>query len=80
MKLKFNKNDPRYWMRKVSFHTKDSRTYSVHIQHGNRRRRVGLRTTDKEQAGVLALKFYAGYPGSRLGRNPSLAERWRLSL
>jgi hypothetical protein len=58
MKLKFNKNDARYWMRKVSFHTKNSRTYSVHIQHDNKRRRVGLKTTEKQQAGALALKFY----------------------
>ena len=58
MKFKFNKNDARYWMRKVSFHTKDSRTYSVHIQHDNKRRRVGLKITDKEQAGALALQFY----------------------
>lgn len=58
MKLKFNKTDTRYWMRKVSFHTRDSRTYSVHIQHDNQRRRIGLKTTDKEQAGALALEFY----------------------
>jgi len=56
--IKFNKTDARYWMRKVSFHTRDSRTYSVHIQHDNQRRRIGLKTTDKEQAGALALEFY----------------------
>jgi hypothetical protein len=58
MKIRFNKTDTRYWTRKVSFHTEDSRTYSVHIQHGNQRRRIGLKTTDKEQAGALALEFY----------------------
>ena len=58
MKLRFNKTDTRYWIRKVSFHTEDSRTYSVHIQHDNQRRRIGLKTTDKEQAGALALEFY----------------------
>jgi site-specific recombinase XerD len=56
--IKFNKTDARYWMRKVSFHTRDSRTYSVHIQHDNQRRRIGLKTTDKEQAGALALECY----------------------
>jgi hypothetical protein len=58
MKLRFNKTDTCYWIRKVSFHTEDSRTYSVHIQHDNQRRRIGLKTTDKEQAGALALEFY----------------------
>ena len=56
--IKFNKTDARYWMRKVSFHTRNSRTYSVHIQRDNQRRRIGLKTTDKEQAGALALEFY----------------------
>ena len=57
MKLRFNKTDTCYWTRKVSFHSEDSRTYSVHIQHDNQRRRIGLKTTDKEQAGALALEF-----------------------
>jgi hypothetical protein len=72
MKLKFNKTDTRYWIRKVSFHTPDSRTYSVHIQYDNERRRVGLKTTDKEQAGALALEFY--YKLRALGWEEAL--RW----
>jgi Phage integrase family len=58
MKIRFNKNDKRYWTRKVSFHTPADRSYSVSIQHANERRRIGLRTADKEEAGALALKFY----------------------
>jgi hypothetical protein len=58
MKIRFNKNDKRYWTRKVSFHTPAARSYSVSIQHANERRRIGLRTADKEEAGALALKFY----------------------
>jgi hypothetical protein len=58
MNIRYNKTDRRYWTKKVSFHTKDSRTYSFHIQHGNERRRIGLKTTDKEQARALALEFY----------------------
>ena len=58
MKLRFNKNDKRYWTRKVSFHKAADRSYSVSIQHGRERRRVGLRTADREHAGDLALKFY----------------------
>ena len=58
MKIRYSKTDRRYWAKKVSFRSSDSRTYSVHIQHGNERRRIGLGTTDKEQAGALALEFY----------------------
>jgi integrase len=58
MKLKFNKTDTRYWTRKVRFHTPADRSYSVSIQYANERRRIGLKTADKEQAGASALKFY----------------------
>jgi hypothetical protein len=58
MKLKFNKTDTRYWTRKVRFHTPADRSYSVSVQYANERRRIGLKTADKEQAGALALKFY----------------------
>jgi integrase len=58
MKIRYSKNDKRYWVRKVSFHTKNCRTYSVSIQHARERRRIGLRTSDREHAGDLALKFY----------------------
>ena len=58
MKIRFSKNDKRYWTRKVSFHTAADRSYSVSIQHGRERRRIGLRTADREHAGDLALKFY----------------------
>ena len=58
MKIRYSKADKRYWVKKVSFHSEDSRTYSVHIQHDNQRRRVSLGTADKEQAGTSALEFY----------------------
>ena len=58
MKIGYSKTDSRYWTKKVSFRSSDSRTYSVHIQHDNQRQRIGLGTTDKEQAGALALEFY----------------------
>jgi hypothetical protein len=58
MKLRFNKTDTRYWTRKVRFHTLADRSYSVSIQHANERRRIGLKTADKEEAGASALKFY----------------------
>ena len=58
MKIRFSKNDKRYWARKVSFHTPNCRSYSVTIQHARDRRRIGLRTADREHAGDLALKFY----------------------
>src|SRR4029453_17098266 len=58
MKIRYSKNDKRYWIKKVGFHTSNCRTYSVTIQHARERRRIGLRTADKEHAGDLALKFY----------------------
>jgi hypothetical protein len=58
MKIRYSKNDKRYWTRKVTFHTASCRSYSVSIQHARERRRIGLRTSDREQAGALALKFY----------------------
>jgi integrase len=58
MRIRFSKNDKRYWTKKVSFHTANCRTYSVSIQHARERRRIGLRTSDREHAGALALKFY----------------------
>jgi integrase len=58
MKIRFSKNDKRYWTKKVNFHTANCRTYSVSIQHAHERRRIGLRTSDREHAGDLALKFY----------------------
>ena len=38
--------------------TSASRTYSVQIQHANRRAWIGLHTANKEQAAILARKFY----------------------
>ena len=54
----FAKTDLRYWEKRVTFQLPASRTYSVHIQHGNRRRWVNLGTANKEQAAILARKFY----------------------
>jgi integrase len=58
MKIRYEKNDKRYWTRKVTFHTASCRSYSVSIQHARARRRIGLRTSDREQAGASALQFY----------------------
>ena len=55
---KFPKTDLRYWEQAVRFQTPKSRTYSVHIQHGKTRKWIGLRTTNKEQAAILARKLY----------------------
>jgi Phage integrase family len=54
----YPKTDLRYWEKRVTFQLPASRTYSVHIQHGNRRMWVNLRTANKEQAAALARKFY----------------------
>ena len=54
----FPKTDVRYWEGKVGFHTSASRTYSVQIQHANRRARINLRTANKAQAALLARKLY----------------------
>jgi hypothetical protein len=54
----YPKTDLRYWKKRVTFQLPASRTYSVHIQHGNRRMWVNLRTANKEQAAVLARKLY----------------------
>ena len=57
-KNSFPKTDVRYWEGKVGFHTSASRTYSVQIQHANRRARINLRTANKAQAALLARKLY----------------------
>ena len=57
-KNSFPKTDVRYWEERVSFHTAASRTYSVQIQHANRRARINLRTANKAQAALLARKLY----------------------
>ena len=54
----YPKTDLRYWEKRVTFQLPASRTYSVHVQHGNRRMWVNLRTANKEQAAVLARKLY----------------------
>jgi hypothetical protein len=54
----FAKTDLRYWEKRVTFQLPASRTYSVHIQHGKHRRWVNLGTANKEQAAILARKFY----------------------
>jgi hypothetical protein len=54
----FPKTDVRYWEKKVAFQTPASRTYSVQIQHANRRAWIGLGTPNKAQAAVEARKLY----------------------
>ena len=54
----YAKNNVSFWERKVVFQSKNSRTYSVQIQHANRRAWIGLGTSNKAEAAALALKFY----------------------
>ena len=54
----YAKNNASFWERKVVFQSKNSRTYSVQIQHANRRAWIGLGTSNKTEAAALALKFY----------------------
>jgi type II secretory ATPase GspE/PulE/Tfp pilus assembly ATPase PilB-like protein len=52
------KTDIRYWEKKVAFQSAASRTYSVQIQHANRRAWINLKTANKEQAAALARNLY----------------------
>jgi hypothetical protein len=54
----YAKNNASFWERKVVFQSKNSRTYSVQIQHAGRRAWIGLGTSNKTEAAALALKFY----------------------
>jgi hypothetical protein len=54
----FPKTDVRYWEKKVAFQTPASRTYSVQIQHANRRSWINLGTANRAQAAVEARKLY----------------------
>jgi Phage integrase family len=54
----YAKNNASFWERKVVFQSKNSRTYSVQIQHVGRRAWIGLGTSNKTEAAALALKFY----------------------
>ena len=57
-KQRFPKTDVRYWEAKVAFQTPASRTYSVQIQHANRRSWINLGTANKSQAAVEARRLY----------------------
>jgi integrase len=54
----YAKNNASFWERKVVFQSRNSQTYSVQIQHANRRAWIGLGTSNKMEAAALALKFY----------------------
>ena len=54
----YSKTDIRYWEGKVAFQTPKSKTYSVQIQHDNRRSWIGLGTANKEQAATAARNLY----------------------
>ena len=54
----YTKNNASYWERKVVFQTPAARTYSVQIQHARRRAYINLGTSNREEAGALALRFY----------------------
>jgi Phage integrase family len=54
----FPKTDVRHWEKKVAFQTPASRTYSVQIQHANRRSWINLGTANRAQAAVEARKLY----------------------
>jgi integrase len=55
---KFAKTDARYWEQKVGFQTPASRTFSVQIQHANRRAIIGLGTANRAQAAFEARQLY----------------------
>jgi hypothetical protein len=55
----YAKNNASYWERKVVFQSRNSRTYSVQIQHAGRRAWIGLGTSNKGEAAALALRFYS---------------------
>jgi hypothetical protein len=56
--MNFPKTDLRYWEGKVAFQTPQARTYSIQIQHANRRAWINLHTANRAQAAVLARNFY----------------------
>jgi hypothetical protein len=54
----YSKTDLRYWEQAVRFPKPTSKTYAVHLQHKGNRQWIGLHTANKEQAAILARKFY----------------------
>ena len=54
----YPKTDIRYWRGKVVFQTPASKTYSVQLQHEGRRAYISLKTANKEEAAILARRFY----------------------
>jgi Phage integrase family len=54
----YSKTDLRYWEQAVRFPKPTSKTYAVHLQHKGKRQWIGLHTANKEQAAILARKFY----------------------
>jgi hypothetical protein len=81
----FPKTDVRYWEGKVAFHTADSRTYCVQIQHAGRRARINLRTANKEQAALEARKLYLelcanGWDETMRRRRPDHAARKKVNV
>ena len=54
----YTKNNASFWERKVVFQTPAARTYSIQIQHDKKRAYINLGTSNREEAGVLALRFY----------------------
>ena len=54
----YSKTDIRHWEGKVAFQSAKSKTYSVQIQHDNRRSWIGLGTANKEHAALLARNLY----------------------
>ena len=54
----YTKNNASFWERKVVFQTPAARTYSVQIQHDKKRAYINLGTSNREEAGALALRFY----------------------
>ncbi len=54
----YSKTDLRYWEGKVAFQSAKAKTYSVQIQHDNRRSWVGLGTRDRERAATIARDIY----------------------
>ena len=59
--MKNRKDNAKYWAERVFFYKQASGPepdYSVKIQHAGRRERFRLWTSDKENAGDLALEIY----------------------
>ena len=70
---RYSKTDIRHWEGKVAFQSPKSKTYSVQIQHDNRRSWIGLGTANREHAALLARNLYQNVVAN--GWEAALAKR-----